>query len=208
MEPDEAGRRVSRLLHAAVEEARLSLEPPVRLSDRVMSRRRVRIAIAAAIGMASIVGVVVGGLAVADAVGGGGGRPDQATAQPSARPSTATPSVTSTSAGPPYSRCPTSTLTFAGDWRSRAQTAARAYVGRQIGYSMVDTSGFRIAHTSVASADKAYGPIVASTCGQDVARRVAVVQLEFPHQQGADLSYGVLFIARTASGFAVYQQFH
>jgi hypothetical protein len=112
------------------------------------------------------------------------------------------------SAGPsPAARlgnCPAQPVLLPGPDAARdAARAARALIPAV--YSDIDTAGFKILTVEAATRSSALDSIPFGMCGTTVGGRTLVVRILFPRERpSADLSHGVLFMARFSGGWRVW----
>jgi hypothetical protein len=119
-----------------------------------------------------------------------------------------------TSAAPPASRasgpsghCPKNALRLPATAVVRAAEAALEQAASD--YPGVDTRGARVEAAARSAFAGPRGGEVRRQCGAAVAHRTVVVQLLFPKMRpSASLSEGVVFVARFAHGYRVWEVAH
>jgi hypothetical protein len=103
--------------------------------------------------------------------------------------------------------CPSAPLSLQRGSVARAKAAALAAAPRL--YRGVDTRGAKVVAAARADHAGARGAEVRRQCGARVSARTVVVSLRFPRMlPSASLSEGVVFVARMARGYRVWELAH
>jgi hypothetical protein len=110
-------------------------------------------------------------------------------------------------ASAPSGHCPKNALRLPGAGVARAAEQALSEAASD--YPGVDTQRARVQAADRSAFAGPRGGEVRSQCGAAVARRTVVVQLLFPKMlPSASLSEGVVFVARFAHGYRVWEVAH